>query len=255
MTTTYARRRIVNILLNALTVAPVTVLLCFSQALGHEWIDAEHGAQYLKRIRELNAAIEQESSTEQRGEALVALGETVARIVESLNRDLQSHNGQLGLASTVIVNELKAEGIKLTLWPEAMRYKSYVTPFEQYVALLPEGPRRAEALFRILQGRFYDSFIYDPLQQVYLGWYDLVAQIEEEEAFLARYPGIPYREEVLFILSVDCVRAAHQALDADSKRIYAARARVLLQELFTTYPDSLRASAARMLLQYLPPVE
>ncbi|MBT8365956.1 MAG: hypothetical protein KJP23_14765 [Deltaproteobacteria bacterium] len=255
MTAPFALRHTVNRLLKAFTVAPISVLLCFFQALGHERIDAEHGAEYLKRIRELNAVIEQENSTEQRGEALVALGETVARIVESLNRDLQSHYGELGLASTVIVHELKAEGIELTLWPEAMRYKRYVKPYEQYVTLLPEGPRRDEALFRILQGRFYDSFIYDPLQQVNLGWFDLVVQIQEEEAFLARYPDFPNREEVLFILIVDCVRAVHQALDANSKPIYTARARVLLQEFFTTYPNSLRVSAAQMLLQNLPAVE
>ena len=91
--------------------------------------------------------------------------------------DLAAH-GELGLASSVLVNELKARGIELSYWPEAKRYKNYLAPFEQYVALLPQGPKRADALFRILQGRFYDSFMYDPLQPLDLDWPGLVARIK-----------------------------------------------------------------------------
>lgn len=245
----------VGVFLRALIVAPISVLLCFSQALGHEPVDAERAGIYLKRIREQKAAMAQGNSVEQRAEAQFALGETVAQIVESFNRDLMSHHGELGLANTVIVHELKAQGIELALWPEAMRYHSYVKPFEQYVALSPEGPRRAEALFRIFQGRFYDSFIYDPLQPVDLDWLDLVVQIKEVEAFLAHYPDFHNREETHFILSVDYVRAARQALDANSRMIYAARAQVVLQEFFTAYPGSLRETAAQMLLERLPSVK
>ena len=242
-------------LLRAPIVASLLVLLFFYQALGHELVDAERAGIYLKRIREQNAAMAHGSSVEQRAEAHFALGETVVRIVEFLNRDLMSHHGELGLANTMIVNELKAQGIELTMWPEAMRYKSYVKPFEQYVTLLPEGSRRAEALFRIFQGRFYDSFIYDPLQPIDLDWPDLVVRIKEEEAFLARYPDFRNREEVHFILAADYVRAARQALDDKSRMIYVARAQVVLQEFFTAYPNSLRATAVQMLLESLPIVE
>jgi len=255
MTAPYVLRHFLDVLLRAFLVATISVLLSLSQALGHKLIDAEHAGIYLKRIREQNAAISQGNSPEQRAEAFFALGETVADIVESLNRDLVSHHGELGLASTVILHELKAQGIELTLWQEAMRYKSYVKPFEQYVALLPEGPRRAEALFFILQGRFYDSFINNPLQQVEIDWLGLVAQIEEEEDFLARYPDFKHREEAQFILAVDYVRAARQTLDANLREFYVTRARVLLQEFFITYPDSLRATAAQMLLESLPSVK
>jgi len=245
----------VGVLLRAILAASLLVLLFFYQALGHEMIDAERAGIYLKRIREHNAAMAHGRSVEQRAEAHFALGETVARIVEFLNRDLTSHHGELGLANTMIVHELKAQGIELTMWPEAMRYKSYVKPFERYVALLPEGPRRAEALFRIFQGRFYDSFIYDPLQPIDLDWLDLVVRIKQEEAFLERYPDFRNREEVHFILAADYVRAARQALGANSRMTYAARAQVMLQEFLTAYPNSLRATAAQMLLESLPSIE
>lgn len=255
MTARYVLRHILVVLFKDLTVALISMLLCLSPALGHELLDAERGETYLNQIRELNAAITQGKSIQQRAEALFALGETVTSMVESLNRDLVSHHGELGLASTVIMHELKAQGIELTLWPEAMRYKSYTKPFEQYLAFLPEGPRGAEALFHILKGRFYDSFIYDPLQPVDLDWPVLVAQIKEAEAFLARYPDFRNREEAFFILAVDYVRAARQTSDANLRAFYVPRARNALQEFFTTYPDSVRASAAQMLLARLPSVQ
>ena len=40
--------------------------------------------------------------------------------------------------------------------------------------------------------------------------------------------------------------------DTDSKILYATRARIVLQEFFTTYPASLRAYAGQMLLEHLP---
>jgi hypothetical protein len=140
----------VGVLLRALIVAPISVLLCFSQTQGHGLVDAERAGIYLKRIR---------------------------------------------------------------------------------------------------------SFIYDPLQAVDLDWLDLVVQIKEVEAFLAHYRDFRNREEAHFILSVDYVRAARQALDANSRMIYMARAQVVLQQFFTAYPGSLRETAARMLLESLPSVE
>jgi hypothetical protein len=241
--------------LRALAVALLTVLLCVSRAPAHDLLDAEETERYLRRIDELNAAIIKEGSIAYRAEALFAFGETIAHITASLNRDLLSHNGTLGLVATVLVNELRRRGIDLTWWPEAIRYRSYLQPFEQYIALLPHGPKRTEALFRILQGRFYDSFISDPLQPVTVPWSDLVAEIEHAKALLVHYPTFPNREEVLFILAVDYVRASRQAPDTALRQAYVTQARATLQAFHATYPDSLRTAAAHMLLERLPTAE
>jgi hypothetical protein len=63
------------------------------------------------------------------------------------------------------------------------------------------------------------------------------------EALFAHHPTYQNREEVLFILAVDYVRAARQAPDA------------ALQTFHTTYPNSLRTVAAHMLLERLPAAE
>lgn len=233
----------------------LTALLRISWVSAHDLLDAEEAERYLQRIDELNATIIKGDSVVKKAEALFVLGETVAHITTSLNRDLVSHNGELGLVSTVLVNELRGRGVDLSWWPEASRYRSYVQPFEQYIALLPHGPKRAEALFRILQGRFYDSFVSDPLQPVAVPWSALVTEIEHAKALLAHHPTYHNREEVLFILAVDYVRASWQAPDAALRQAYVTQARAALQAFHATYPNSLRTAATRMLLERLPAAE
>lgn len=244
----------VGLPLRTASIALLVVLLGLSPAPAHDLIDAAGIDGHLKRIGELNATIARGGSVEQRADALFALGETVDSITGLLYRDLAAH-GELGLASTLLVNELKARGIELSFWPEANRYKSYLAPFERYVYLLPDGPKRANALFRILQGRFYDSFIYDPLQPVDLDWRGLADRIGGAERFLARYPNDPNREEVEFILAVDYVRAFRKAPDAEAALAYRERARAALAEFRKRYPDSMRAAATVVLMESLGEAE
>lgn len=234
-----------------ITIAVIAVSIGVPPASAHEVLDAESAGRFPEKIERLNAVVAKGESAEERAEALYTLGQTVDRITDLLNRDLGSH-GELGLATTVLVNELKGHGIALSFWPEANRYKSYLAPFERYVALHLEGPRGADALFRVLQGRFYDSFVYDPFQLVGLDWRGIVAQTEDAQDFLALYPDYLNKEEAFFILAVDYARAAREAPDGELARAYRGRARATLKEFHETYPDSLRAAAARALLQSLP---
>ena len=244
-----------DLAVKAFAIAFVAVLLGSAPALPHEAIDAETTERFVGRIAALNAVITSRESAEKKAEAFYALGEMVARITELLNRDIVMHGSKLGLASSVLVSELKARGITLSFWPAANRYKSYLDPFKKYVALAPAGERRADALLRILQGRFYDSFVSDPFQLLDLDWAGIVAQIEAAEAFLSRYPNHRHKEEVLFILAVDYVRAFREAPDAESARRYSERSREALTEFQDDYPDSLRAVAAQVLMESLPPAD
>lgn len=250
-----ARRCDTLLALSTLAVALLMVWLGVSQAPAHDLLNAEEAERSLQRLDQLNAAIVKGDSVEHRAKALFAFGETIAHLTASLNRDVVAHHGELGLVATVLVNELRRRGIDLSWWPEAIRYRSYVQPFEQYITLLPHGPKRAEALFHILQGRFYDSFISDPLQPVTVPWSALVAEIEHAKTLLAHHLTSPDREEVLFILAVDYARASQQAPDAALRHTYATQARAALQTFQTTYPNSLRTAAAHMLLERLPTTE
>ncbi|MFQ5954766.1 MAG: hypothetical protein ACE5JZ_06870 [Kiloniellales bacterium] len=239
-------------MVRALAIALFAVLLGSAPASPHEAIDGQTMDRFLARITALEAAIAARDSVDAEAEAVYALGETLARITELLNRDLAMHGGRAGLVATVLVSELRGRGIDLSFSPAANRYQSHLEPFERYLALAPAGARRADALFRLLQGRFYDSFVSDPLQPLDMDWPGLMAQIEAAESFLARYPEHQHQEEATFILAVGYVRAFRAAPDGATAGLYRRRARAALTAFQDTYPGSLRAAAARALMQGLP---
>lgn len=229
----------------------VAAVLTLSGARAHDPIAPEAAEALLDRVAALGAAARDDRPPRERGQALYALGVAVARIRDELNRDLTAHGGKLGLVSSLLERELRARGIALELSPAAKRYKSYLEPFEHYLVLTPQGPEHADAQFRVLSGRFYDSFVSDPFRPLDLDLSALVVQMVRAEALLRRYPDHPEREEVLFILAVDRMRAAKAVADAASADHYLRRARAALDELERGNPDDMRAIAVRMLLESL----
>jgi hypothetical protein len=221
-------------------------------ATAHEPLGAEEAETILTRVVELRAQAAEGGAAAERAEALYALGEAIERVRVELNRDLVAHGGDLGLATSVLARELSRRGIALVHSPPIKRYKAYLAPYRSYLALLPEGPWAANASFRILSGRFYDSFAGNPFRLIDLDWPGLEAQIARAEGLIERHPEQSDREETLFILGVDCVRAARTAPDPDSAKRYAARARAVLTAFQAAYPESLRAITARTLLKKLP---
>ena len=223
-----------------------------AMAGAHEPLAPEEAETILTRIIELRAAAAGGGAVAERAEAIFALGEAVERVRAELNRDLLAHGGDLGLATSVLARELSRRGIALVHSAPTKRYKAFLAPYESYLALLPEGPRASAAIFRILSGRFYDSFAGNPFRLIDLDWPGLEAQIARAEDLLERHPEHGEREETLFILGVDCVRAARLAPDPSSTKRYAARARAVLTAFQDAYPESLRAITARTLLKKLP---
>jgi hypothetical protein len=239
----------IRISLRGLILGGLFALAPMAQA--HEPLEPAEAETILERIV-ASRAVAREGAPADRAEALYALGENVARVTAELNRDLLAHGGDLGLATSVLAGELNRRGIHLSYSAPAKRYKAYLPPYEDYLAVAPEGPRAADAGFHILAGRFYDSFVADPFRLIDLDWPGLTDQISRAEELLARYPAHEDREEILFILGVDCVRAARLAPDDATAKTYAGRARAVLTALQDAYPDGLRAITARTLLKSLP---
>ena len=227
----------------------VAAVLTLSGAGAHDAIEPEAAEALLDRVAALGAAARDDRPPRERGAALYALGVAVARIRDELNRALAAHGGKLGLVSSLLERELRARGIALELSPATKRYKSYLEPFVNYLVLSPVGPEHADAQFRVLSGRFYDSFVSDPFRPLDLDLSAVVAQMIRAEALLRRYPDHPERQEVLFILAVDRMRAAKAVADAASAEHYLGRARAALDELERSDPNDMRALAVRMLLE------
>ncbi len=235
--------------------AAALVALARPPGHAHEPAEAANVEALPSRVSALRAAADAARPAATRAAALFALGEELERAVASLNRELAAHGGRLGLAASALVKELAARGFELSPWPEANRYRRILGPFQDYLRLTPAGPREADARFRIIRGRFYDSFVYDPLKSAALDWRRLVAQVAAAEAFLARLPDHPGREEIAFILAVDYLRAAHHAGDRDTVRAYAEKAAKALGRFPERYPESHRRAAAAALSARLPAPE
>ena len=248
-------RKITGCTVRAVVTVTLTVLLGISRVLAHEGIHTEAAQDFLNRIDVIQTVIASAELADEKADALYDLGETLSQVTQLLNRDLASQGGKPSTYSRELVAALKARGVELSFSQSAKRYESYLGPFEEYLALAPEGSRRSDAMFRLLYGRFYDSFVSDPLELLNLNWADLVDQIEAAETFLSLHSDHPDREEVQFILAIDYARAAREARDKEAARSYRERARAALTEFQDTFPDSLRAIAAQVLIKRLPPAD
>lgn len=230
--------------------AGVMLLLGATSARGHEPISADAATGLIEEVTRLRDRLADEKSPG-RAEAACALGARMTFVVQELNRDLAVHGDQ-GMSAEVLARQLSARGMALELWPEARRYRAYLAPLETCVALAQAGPARTEALYELVRGRFYDSFLHNPLEPVGLDWPRLKSGIADAEQ-LNRLGLVPERrEEIAFILAIDYLRAARMAPKPAEARGFAGRARKALAEFPRAFPDSMRAAATEMLLGTVP---
>ena len=228
----------------------VWILAVAGAGRAHDPISADAAIGLVEQISALQAKTAPGSAS--RAAAACELGAKMEHVVQVLNRDLASHEGELGMSATVLADQLKARNVALSYWEKARRYRAYTAPLEVCVAIGPDAARRSEALFRLLRGRFYDSFLYNPLQPADLDWPRLERQIGDAERFLSLSPGPSEREEAEFILAVEYVRAARMAPDDKIAKSFGDRARAALDAFARAYPDSMRTQAALVLVNAIP---
>lgn len=219
-------------------------------ACGHDLITAEVTEQYLATVTQNAAILQSAAPPARRSEAAFVLGRTLDEIREFLNRDIAAHGQVQGLASNRLVLELKARGAPLQVLTNG-RFAANLSYYREALSLAPHGARESDALFRILQGYFYDSFDDDPMAPRQQSWTQLRQQIDYGERLVTRMPPHPELEEVRFILLIHYVQAARAAPGRAASRDYAAKARMALTEFERAHPDSLRAAAVPMLRERL----
>lgn len=225
-------------------------------ARAHEPISADAAVTLVEEATGLHAALakakDSAKADAEQADAACGLGVKMELIVQILNRDLAAHGGDQGMSAQVLINQLKRQGVALSFWPEARRYRAYLAPLETCVAVAGDDPRGRDALYRLVRGRFYDSFVYNPLEPVGLDWPGLRRRIANAERLLATRPGPAEREEAAFILAVNYVRASRMAPNADATESYGDRARTALGDFVGAYPDSIRSQAAQVLVGAIP---
>jgi hypothetical protein len=180
------------------------------------------------------------------------MGRMLDEIRDLLNRDLAEHGRLQGLPTEYLVKTLQSRGVALQVDAQLGRFPANLRYYRDALTAAPDGPHAGDAIFRLLQGSFYDSFTDDPLRPRQQDWRQLQDQIQLGERLLQGFPQHPEREEAQFIVTVHYVQAARSGPDATTRTGYAARARRAAAAFRERYPDSLRVPAVDVLLESLP---
>lgn len=219
-------------------------LLC-RPASAHDLITADAVEKYLARADADLATMRGKSAARVRAEAHYDLGRMLDEIRDLLNRDVAMHGRVQGLATHLLIKELKGKGLELAPVPPSGRFP---VPASHYVEALKldADAHSGDAAFRLLAGRFYDSFDADPSRSR-LSWPELEDQIRLAERLASRKPSHSEQEEIEFIAAVQQVQAAGLAPDRGRAAEHLKRAQAAAAAFARRYPDSLRTAALDVL--------
>ncbi|MFN0316881.1 MAG: hypothetical protein ACKVQA_17825 [Burkholderiales bacterium] len=231
--------------------AGILLALLSWPAAPHDFITAETAEKYLAQAARDSRSLKSSIPAPDKAESAYQLGRMLDEIREFLNRDIAAHGSVQGLASNRLAAELKARGTPLAQDAKG-RYLANLDYYRDALRYAPGGAREADALYRLVQGYFYDSFEDDPLKPKSQSWAQLEEQIALTERLLGRSTQHVDQEEVSFILLIHYVQAARFAPEG-AKR-YGGKARTAIAAFQSRYADSLRAAAMPVMLEALQSV-
>ena len=218
-------------------------------AVAHDLLTAESVQAYLLRVADLQKMLASVNASDARAQASLQLGQTLDEIRDLFNRDIEAHGKVQGLASSVLMSELTAQGAPLAYSARANRFTANLPYYRDALRWAPSGPIAAEASFRLLKGYFYDSLGDDPLQPVSQSRAQLSEQIRLGEALRRDFPRHAQREETSFILAIHYMQAARMDVEPATRARFLKDASELVAEFVKMYPDSLRVATLTALLE------
>jgi hypothetical protein len=217
----------------------------------HDIIDTDQANALVAAVDAAAARLKTAAATAAEGEARFALGMALVEATAVLNRDLAAHNGRLTVNAELVQKSLAQRG-RAPAFDEAIgRYRLPQDPLIDAVRLAPDAPYALQARFELVRAGFYESFVIDPFELVGIKFDDLEHQIAEAAALASTLSSRDDAEEAAFIHAIDLARAARLAPEAATAQAYGDRARAALGAFANSYPESMRAAAARLILQGL----
>lgn len=231
------------------------VVLC--HALGtpalcaHDIIDTDQANALVGAVDAAVMRLKTAAATPAEGEARFALGMALVEATAVLNRDLAAHNGRLTVNAELVQKSLAQRDMAPAFDKAIGRYRLPREPLIDAVRFAPEAPYAPQARFELLKAGFYESFVIDPFELLGIKFDELERQIAEAAALEAALSSRDDAEEAAFIHAVDLARAARVAPEAATAQAYAGKARTALGAFADSYPESMRAAAARLILKGL----
>jgi hypothetical protein len=217
----------------------------------HDIIDTDRANDLVAAADAATARVKTAAGSGAEGEARFGLGIAQAEATAVLNRDLAAHNGRLTVNAELVLKSLAQRDMAPAFDEAIGRYRLPRAALADAVRLAPDAPYALQARFELVKADFYESFVIDPFELVGIKFHDLEHQIAEAAALASTLPSHDDAEEAGFIHAVDLARAAHFAPHAAAAQAYADEARAALRAFAKSYPESMRAAAAGLILKGL----
>ena len=217
----------------------------------HDIIDTDQANDLVAAAAAAAARVKTAAGSGAEGEARFALGMALAEATAVLNRDLAAHNGRLTVNAELVLKSLAQRDMAPAFDEAIGRYRLPRAPLTDAVRLAPDAPYALQARFELVKAGFYESFVIDPFELMGIKFDDLEHQITEAAALASTLSSRDDAEEAAFIHAVDLARAARLAPEPAAARAYNDKARAALAAFARSYPESMRAAAADMILKGL----
>jgi hypothetical protein len=225
--------------------------VCTHPLRAHDIIDTDQANALVAAVDGAAMRLKTAAATAAEGEALFALGIALVEATAVLNRDLAAHNGRLTVNAELVQKSLAQRDMAPAFDQAIGRYRLPRDPLMDAVRFAPDAPYAPQARFELLKAGFYESFVIDPFELLGIRFDELERQIAEAAALEAALSSRDDAEEAAFIHAVDLARAARVAPEAATAQTYAGKARTALGAFANSYPESMRAAAARLILKGL----
>jgi len=234
--------------------------LCFlaariSGAAAHEIIDLEKANEIVAAADSATERARSASDRASKGEMLFSVGLALIEATDLLNRDSAAHSGELTLNGHILLKGLSQRNLAPHFEEPLRRYLLPRRQLEEAISLAPAASYVPRARFALVKAGFYESFAFDPFKPLHANISVIRKESSEAEALVPLLEDPDEREEAAFIHAVDLAREVRLAgkteisSTVEAKRLVEARA--ALKAFAETYPDSMRAASANVILQGL----
>jgi hypothetical protein len=231
--------------------AGLFLAITIAGAAAHETVDLDRANELVAAADSAAEGVRKASDQGTEGEMLFSLGAVLVETTDLLNRDLAAHNGQLTINGQLLLNGFTKRNLAPHLDQALNRYLLPRHQLQEAIRLAPDSSYALRARFALLKASFYESFAFDPFKPLHADIYPLQRESSEAEALVPLLKDPDEREEAAFIHAIDLAREVKLTASAEIPSAIEAKARAALRTFAQTYPDSMRAASASVILQGL----
>lgn len=227
------------------------LVMAIAGAAAHEIIDLDKASELVAAADSATDRVRKASDQGTEGEMLFSLGAVLIEATDLLNRDIAAHSGKLTLNGQILLNGFAQRNLAPHFDEALNRYLLPRQQLQEAIRLAPTASYAPRARFALLKASFYESFAFDPFKLLHADISALQQESSEAGALVRLLENPDEKEEAAFIHAIDLAREVKLGALAEIPSPIVAKARAALKTFAQTYPDSMRAASAKVILQGL----